>query len=191
MKLFTLENWKVEIAPEALNILDFKDLVKRDKSRTKENAKNELTFIFFFCDSRSDYLYIDDPNERMEAIKTDIGLPKKWKPDEAVAKAMETYLRLSVTIFSTALDDIRVAIRKITQNLRTADYSTMDAGEINKSANSIKQVGPLLKEFKKLEREVLAEIEEESTTSKDRTVLDSGFKAFKDLETIRMAPDGN
>ena len=68
MKLFTLENWKVEIAPEALNILDFKDLVKRDKSRTKENAKNELTFIFFFCDSRSDYLYIDDPNERMEAI---------------------------------------------------------------------------------------------------------------------------
>lgn len=191
MKLFTLENWKVEIAPEALNILDFKDLVKRDKSRTKENAKNELTFIFFFCDSRSDYLYIDDPNERMEAIKTDIGLPKKWKPDDAVAKAMETYLRLSVTIFSTALDDIRVAIRKITQNLRTADYSTMDANEINKSANSIKQVGPLLKEFKKLEREVLAEIEEESTTSKDRTVLDSGFKAFKDLETIRMIPDGN
>lgn len=191
MKLFTLENWKVEIAPEALNILDFKDLVKRDKSRTKENAKNELTFIFFFCDSRSDYLYIDDPNERMEAIKTDIGLPKKWKPDDAVAKAMETYLRLSVTIFSTALDDIRVAIRKITQNLRTADYSTMDAGEINKSANSIKQVGPLLKEFKKLEREVLAEIEEESTTSKDRTILDSGFKAFKDLETIRMTPDGN
>lgn len=191
MKLFQLQNWKVEIAPEALNITDFKNLIKRDKSRTKENAINELSFIFFFCDSRSDYLYIDDPTERMETIKTDLNLPKKWKPDDLVSKAMETYLRLSVTVFSTALDDIRVAIRKITQNLREADYRNMDANEINKSTNSIKQVGPLLKEFKELERAVLAEIEDDSITSKDRTILDCGFKALNDLEAIKGIPDGN
>ena len=147
--------------------------------------------FFFFCDSRSDYLYIDDPTERMEAIKTDLNLPKKWKPDELVTKAMNTYLKLSVTIFSTALDDVRVAIRKITQNLREADYKNMDANEINKSTSSIKQVGPLLKEFKELEREVLAEIEEDSITSKDRTILDSGFKAFNDIETLKGIQDGN
>jgi hypothetical protein len=191
MKLFKLENWKVEIAPEALTIVDFKELVKRDKSKTKEHAINELSFIFFFCDSRSDYLYIDDPTERMEAIKTDLNLPKKWKPDELVTKAMNTYLKLSVTIFSTALDDVRVAIRKITQNLREADYKNMDTNEINKSTSSIKQVGPLLKEFKELEREVLAEIEEDSITSKDRTILDSGFKAFNDIETLKGIQDGN
>lgn len=191
MKLFKLENWKVEISPEALTITDFKNLVKRDKSRTKENAINELAFIFFFCDSRSDYLYIDDPSERMESIKTDLSLPKKWKPDDLVTKAMETYLKLSVTVFSVALDDIRVAIRKITQNLRDADYKNMDAGDINKSTSSIKQVGPLLKEFKTLEREVLAEIEEESTSSKDKTILDSGFKIFNDIGVIREVQDGN
>lgn len=191
MKLFKLENWKVEISPEALTITDFKNLVKRDKSRTKENAINELAFIFFFCDSRSDYLYIDDPSERMESIKTDLSLPKKWKPDDLVTKAMETYLKLSVTVFSVALDDIRVAIRKITQNLRDADYKNMDAGDINKSTGSIKQVGPLLKEFKTLEREVLAEIEEESTSSKDKTILDSGFKIFNDIGAIREVQDGN
>lgn len=191
MKLFKLENWKVEISPEALTITDFKNLVKRDKSRSKENAINELAFIFFFCDSRSDYLYIDDPSERMESIKTDLSLPKKWKPDDLVTKAMETYLKLSVTVFSVALDDIRVAIRKITQNLRDADYKNMDAGDINKSTSSIKQVGPLLKEFKTLEREVLAEIEEESTSSKDKTILDSGFKIFNDIGAIREVQDGN
>lgn len=191
MKLFKLENWKVEISPEALTITDFKNLVKRDKSRTKENAINELAFIFFFCDSRSDYLYIDDPSERMESIKTDLCLPKKWKPDDLVTKAMETYLKLSVTVYSVALDDIRVAIRKITQNLRDADYKNMDAGDINKSTGSIKQVGPLLKEFKTLEREVLAEIEEESTSSKDKTILDSGFKIFNDIGAIREVQDGN
>lgn len=191
MKLFKLENWKVEISPEALTITDFKNLVKRDKSRTKENAINELAFIFFFCDSRSDYLYIDDPSERMESIKTDLSLPKKWKPDDLVTKAMETYLKLSVTVYSVALDDIRVAIRKITQNLRDADYKNMDAGDINKSTSSIKQVGPLLKEFKTLEREVLAEIEEESTSSKDKTILDSGFKIFNDIGAIREVQDGN
>ncbi len=191
MKLFKLENWKVEISPEALTITDFKNLVKRDKSRTKENAINELAFIFFFCDSRSDYLYIDSPSERMESIKTDLSLPKKWKPDDLVTKAMETYLKLSVTVYSVALDDIRVAIRKITQNLRDADYKNMDAGDINKSTSSIKQVGPLLKEFKTLEREVLAEIEEESTSSKDKTILDSGFKIFNDIGAIREVQDGN
>lgn len=67
----------------------------------------------------------------------------------------------------------------------------MDANEINKSTSSIKQVGPLLKEFKELEREVLAEIEEDSITSKDRTILDSGFKAFNDIETLKGIQDGN
>lgn len=184
MKLFSLNNWKVEISPEALNIVDFKNLIKRDRTKNKDNAINELSFIFFFCDPRSDYLFIEDPTERMETIKEDLDIPIKWKPDELVSKAMETYLRLSTTVYSTTLDDIRIAIKNISQRLRNTDYANIDEDQVNKVTNSIKQIPILLKEFKKLEQEVLEQAEDGNISNKDRTILDNGFKSFNDIKAI-------
>ena len=44
----------------------------------------ELGFIYFFCDVRSDYQYIVDPEDRMREIKLGEGLPEDWEPDKLV-----------------------------------------------------------------------------------------------------------
>ena len=44
------------------------------------------------ADPRSDYQYLVDDKERMEAIKEGEGLPLKWQPDKVVTEAMDFYM---------------------------------------------------------------------------------------------------
>lgn len=69
MKLFKYEGYKITIAPEALLLKPFKQIWQRDRSRNKDKALMELGFIYFFCDTRSDYQYLTDEDERKRAIK--------------------------------------------------------------------------------------------------------------------------
>ncbi len=178
MKLFTLENWKVEIAPEALNILDFKDLVKRDKSRTKENAKNELTFIFFFCDSRSDYLYIVDNDIKRKEIVKDIGLPSDWKIDSVMQEALDFYNKHSITPIGKLYKSSLKAADDIAKYLEQTDLllnERTDKGSVvtplNTITASLKAVPGIMKDLKTAHKEVITEQKElEGRTKGSRTL---------------------
>lgn len=91
MNLFTYEGYKLTISPEALVLKPFKQIWDRDKSKNKEKAIQELGFIYFFCDIRSDYQYIVNEADRELAIKEGEGLPQSWKPDVKVKEAIEFY----------------------------------------------------------------------------------------------------
>ena len=91
MKLFKYEGYEVKVAPEALLLKPFKKLWERDKSRIKEKAIMEFSFLYFFCDPRSDYQYIIDDEDRMEAVKEGIGFDKEWKPDATLKIALDFY----------------------------------------------------------------------------------------------------
>ena len=72
IKLFKYEGYTVTIEPEALMLAPFKALWKRDKSRDKSRAMQELAFIYFMGDPRSDYQYlvgmIDDQMIELERM---------------------------------------------------------------------------------------------------------------------------
>ena len=91
MKLFKYEGYEVRVAPEALTLKPFKKLWNRDKSKDKERAMMEFSFLYFYCDPRSDYQYIKDEEDRLEEIKKGQGLPEDWKPDAAIQSAIEFY----------------------------------------------------------------------------------------------------
>lgn len=55
MKLFKYEGYNLTISEEAMLLKPFKVLWKRDKARNKENALQELGYIYFMEDPRSDY----------------------------------------------------------------------------------------------------------------------------------------
>ena len=115
MKLVKFDNWKLVITEEALLVSAFAALWKRDKSKDKSNALKDLGIIYFLCDPRSDYMFITDYEERLESIKTQEGLPKNWKPDETVLKAMKVYKHLIQTTSSLLLEDTKALIDKIRQ----------------------------------------------------------------------------
>jgi hypothetical protein len=78
----------------------FRVIWDRDKTQGKLRALQELAFIYFFCDPRSDYMFIINVENRKEKIIEQEGMKSSWKPDKQILSAMELYRYLTQTTSS-------------------------------------------------------------------------------------------
>lgn len=166
IKLFKREGYDIKVEPEALLLMPFKKIWERDKSKDKNRAMQELGFVYFVCDPRSDYQYLVDIEMRKEAVKQGEGLPEKWSPDKVVLAAMEFYSSFKPTS-SLLLEDTRIAVDKLREYLRDIDlYATDDKGKplhtLNTVTSTIKQIPDLIKGLDEAERAVTSDIRESS-----------------------------
>lgn len=123
--MFKYEGYRVVVSPEALFIKPFRNIWKRDRSENKERAMNELAFIYFLCDPKSDYQFIIDEEERLEVIKEDQGFKESWKPDKLIMDAVEYYKSIKSTA-SLLLGDTRLLIDKLRTHLKNIDLDAKD-----------------------------------------------------------------
>lgn len=162
MKLFKYEGYKITISEEALLLKPFKDIWKRDKSQNKEKALSELGFIYFFCDIRSDYQYIVDPEDRIKEIKLGEGLPENWAPDKLILEAIDFYnsFKSSAVLL---LEDTKVAVNRFREMLNSIDFKETDIHgkplyPMNTVLNTIKQVPELVKALEDAEKSIAKEM---------------------------------
>ena len=161
MKLFKLEGYNLTISEEAYMLKPFKDLWKRDKSKGKEQALQELAYIYFMEDTRSDYQVYIDKEERSKQVKLGEGLKESWKPDKLVIEAQEFYASFKSEA-ALLLEDIRVAITKLREFIKTIDLSaTDDKGKpiytLNTYTATIKQIPELITSLDEAERTIAKE----------------------------------
>ena len=159
MKEFTLS-----VSDEAWGILPFKNILKRDKNRTKETAFKEMLFIYYYTDIRSDYVYIINDKERCKEIIKDIGLPNDWKIDSVIQEAISYYNSMSLSpiakLYKSSLkaaDDISKYLEKTNELL---EERTVNGSVVNTLATitaSLKSVPIIMKDLKAAYKEVLTE----------------------------------
>lgn len=126
MKLFKYEGYNLTISEEAMMLIPFKTLWRRDKDRNKETAKMELGYIYFMEDPRSDYQIYVDRKERDKQIRIGEGIPEKWKPDKHVEEAAKFYAGFK-SAAALLLDDLRVSVDTIRKGLISPeDMTDMD-----------------------------------------------------------------
>ena len=147
MKLFKYEGHRVVISPEALALKPFRRIWERDKSEDKGKALQELSFIYFYCDPRSDYKIIMDDDERLEEIKKGEGLRDDWKPDKLIQEAMELYQKLTVSAAAALIEDARHTIERIRVGLRSISFEDMEPEKVPKA---IKDASSALAEVPKV-----------------------------------------
>ena len=127
MKLFKYEGYEVKVSPEALLLKPFRKIWIRDKGKNKETATNELSFLYFFCDPRSDYQYITDDEDRMEAVKQGIGFDKKWKPDPTLNEAIALYRSFdssAAILLKAAMEGVE-KVQKLLKDLNPDDTKSL------------------------------------------------------------------
>lgn len=159
MKLLNIENYQIKVTDEALLVGPIRDLFMADKSKTKEKFYQQCSIIFFMADPRSSYGYMTDDNERLEAIKSQEGLPKNYTINKELQLAIDTYRKLTTTISSQLLEDTYVAIDKLRKFLRNIDlYAVDDKGKplytINSITSAIKAIPQLTKDIQEAEKQV-------------------------------------
>lgn len=125
MRLFKYEGYEVKVAPEALTLKPFKKIWDRDKSKSKDTALQELSFLYFYCDPRSDYQYIVDDEDRLSAVKNGEGFNDDWKPDKLLQEAIDFY-RSFDSASAILLRSALVGVNKVRDQLENADLDTVD-----------------------------------------------------------------
>lgn len=159
LKLFKYEGYKVVISEEAFALKPFRQIWQRDKTINKDRAIMELGFIYFFCDPRSDYQYLIDDNERMEAIKEGEGLPSKWQPDKIVTEAMNFYMSFK-PISASLLEDIRFMVDKYRRRLKALEFDDLEIKDLKETGALIKQIPSLVKDLNEAEKALNSEMKE-------------------------------
>lgn len=162
MKLLKYEGYNLTFEPEILTLKVFKKLFTRDKTKDKSKFLQELGYIYFMLDPRSDYMYITDEDERSKAIIIGEGLSDTWKVDSILQDAMDYYKSFKPTS-ALLLEDTRVAVDKLREALRSINITeTDDKGRpiytLNTIVATIKQVPSLVKDLDDAERAISKEI---------------------------------
>lgn len=168
MRLFKYEGYEVKVAPEALALKPFKRIWDRDKTKKKDQAIQELGFLYFYCDIRSDYQYIVDDDNRMDAVKKGIGLPNTWKPDAELKKAIELYK----TFDSSSMALLRVAyegIDKVQKTLRTLEPS--DTKTLKDYLAALKMIPEVVSMLNDAEKSIV----EETDSGEARGAIEKGM----------------
>lgn len=182
VKLFKYAGYNLTISEEALLLKPFKALWDRDKSEDKNKALQELGYVYFFCDPRSDYQFIVDPDDRSKAIKEGEGLPKSWKPDKQVKAAIDFYKTFTPTS-AMLLEDTRVAVDKLRKLLRDIDLGAIDdKGKpiytLNTITQTIKQIPALVKELDAAEKAINQEVLQQGRMrgQGEKTIFEDGIE---------------
>lgn len=162
MKLLKYEGYNITFEPELLTLKVFKKLFMRDKTKDKSKFIQELGYIYFMEDPRSDYQYITNLDERSAAIIEGEGLPSNWKVDTLLQDAIDYYKSFKSTS-ALLLEDTRVAVDKLRCQLRNIDLNeTDDRGKpiytLNVVVSTIKQVPSLVKDLDEAEKAIAKEI---------------------------------
>lgn len=157
MKLLKYEGYKVVIEPELLTLKPFKQIWTRDKTVNKDKALAEIAFIYFMADPRSDYQYLVDDKERMEAIKEGEGLPPKWQPDKIVTEAMNFYMSFK-PISALLLEDTRFMVDKYRKRLKAQEFDDLEIKDLKEVGALIKQIPPLVKDLDEAEKALNSEM---------------------------------
>ena len=157
MKLLKYEGYKVVIEPELLTLKPFKQIWTRDKTVNKDKALAEIAFIYFMTDPRSDYQYLVDDNERMEAIKEGEGLPAKWQPDKVVTEAMNFYMSFK-PISALLLEDTRFMVDKYRKRLKAQEFDELEIKDLKEAGALIKQIPSLVRDLSEAEKALNSEM---------------------------------
>ena len=163
IRLFNYEGYEVNVEPEALLLAPFKTLWDRDNSTGKTMAKQELAYIYFMGDPRSDYQYLVDVEVRSSEIIKGLGMPEGWRPDEAVNRAL-TFYESFKPVSAGFLEDTKYFINSFRKELRrrSDELEGMEMKELKEAMALAKQIPGMAKELDEAERtlnkDIMAEI---------------------------------
>jgi len=172
MNLFQFDklSYKVRISEETLLLKPFKDVYKKDKSRTKDKAINEFAYIWFFADIRSPYQSIIDEEERTVEIVKDTELPDNWKPDNVIKEAIEFYKERSKTIIVNLHNAAMIAASAVNDTFSNSKALIQESddqiGAAEKVIRALEKVPKVMQSLRDVEKQLLKEIDDKEGKKK-------------------------
>jgi hypothetical protein len=173
--MFELTEGKVTIHPDQLAIPEFKKIWDMDKSKSKDKAFEELSYVFFTSDITDKNPYHSYPEDkRIELVKKDILKNENWGESKEVLLAREVYKKLTMTQTMELLDSAKGVINKLKGYFDSVDFTKKNIDKFGNETpeydakeviSSLSNLGKIVESINQLEEKVRKEI---TTSSKRR-----------------------
>lgn len=148
-KLFDIINGNVIMNPTVIWIPEFKTLWDRDKSKTKERATREITYVIFLHSFQSPYQAYPEKEREIKIINDYFKTESDWRPDDAIKAAIKKYLELQDSAALRLLRTSKKALEKIEEFMDIAEPDQVD-----KIVKNTKELGSIMRSLDDLERQV-------------------------------------
>lgn len=119
MRLINIEGDRIVPTPECLVIPEFYTLWKRDRSKFKKKAMEELTYVTFLVDNTIHNPYRGYGEDMRTEVLCKDYFEEGWKPDKLVKEAINKYRSMQKTTSSRLVGAAQIAADKL------ADYYSM------------------------------------------------------------------
>jgi len=174
MRLINIEGDVIVPTPECLAVPEFHVLWKRDRSKFKKKAMEELTYVTFLVDNTIHNPYRGYGEEmRGNVLRTDY-FNKDWKPDKEVQAAINKYRSMQKTTSARLVGAAQIAADKL------ADYYTMvnfhDFDDSGKPVWSAREVQSNLKDLSNTIKSLYALEEQLRKEQLDGNLSRGGFE---------------
>lgn len=180
MGLLRFKDFRLDIEPELLTLKCFKELWYRDKSRSKDRALQELGYIYFMYDPRSDYMMFSDEGERHVEVCKGQGL-KSFKVDTVLEECIELY-KSFLPLSYLVLEDMRASVERLRVYLRSLDMNERDSNgrpiySLSNLTSALKSIPSIISELKKAEDSLRDDLESGGRVRGmgKKSLLDDGF----------------
>lgn len=169
IKAFDIVGTDVTFKPEFLAVPEFKAIWDRDKSKNKNKAIQELSYIVFLCDSRIENPYSSYPETtRKEILNIDFFDSETYTPDDLIKDGINKLSGMLDTTTTRLLKGAQVAADQLSEWFKNIDFNKTDASgkliySASELARNLSAVGNIVKSLKQLEKQVRQEQLDDNT----------------------------
>lgn len=157
---------KIKLNPDILAIPAFGEIWDADKTKSKNKAMKEITYIYMMCDFNSPYYTYPEYRRRTEVARDILG-SEDAKIEKRLLEGMQKYKDFQQTPSMYLLEKSKTAIYKMADYFDEVDFKEVDdtgrpvyiAKDV--SAN-LEKLGKIIESFDKVEEKVKKEVKSES-----------------------------
>tara|TARA_R110002167_G_scaffold199470_4_gene402721 strand:- start:106 stop:645 length:540 start_codon:yes stop_codon:yes gene_type:complete len=166
MALFDLKNGNIVLNPESLVLPGFREIWKSDKTKGKDKATREISYVYFMCDYNSPYAVY--PNtKRKDVIIRDYMKDEKWEETEDIKLAIKRYIAFQETHTMRLMRAAKGASDKLAGYFENIDFLKVDDNgkpihTAKDVAYNLEKVGNIVDSLDKLETRIKKEVKTES-----------------------------
>ena len=163
MRLISIENFELKVTPEALLVKPIRKLWNQDRSERKEKFFQQMSYLYFFTDPRSSYVYLLDDEERKQAIIEQEGLDPNFQPSALLKEAIEIYKKHTITPSQRLLENALISADKVGKFLKDVDLNKLDAKDrpvyqVSTITSALKNVEGIVTSLQNIQKKVEQEI---------------------------------
>lgn len=172
--LFDYKDYKVVINPDEVAIPPFIEIWNRDKSKNKDTAVKEISYIWFLCNFKSPYNVYND-EEKEWKIRNDFLKDDSWRPDTLIKEGIEKYKEFTNTSSMKFLASAKKALSNLQKYFDNINWAKLDEKgrpvyKVNDVVAALAKAGFIMESLDKVQKRVEQEIEAEAKIRGDKKI---------------------